>query len=239
MSGNREFETCQKVILNSFISRIRELVQHNGPSPSEYSNLDQLMFDIGAAKTRGEITGEDIKELQKAFGDSMTTSKTLQGLVCVKPHGYAGDYEIIDKIYQHHISADPSFAQWDHYFQEQEAPISVRNRKEYFKRWLSKKSRPQRVLSLVGGPCRDILEYLMANPGSDGCFDAVEYDVNAISYAQELFQTAGAPTGRVNFIHANIFKFQPTGQYDVIWCSGMFDYLNEGAFVMVLKKIIG
>lgn len=238
MNKSKSANLVSKPILNDILPLINELTKTNGPDPAQYQKMTQLMGEIGTQRKKGEIGQNEIHILQKAFGEAMTTNHTLQGLVCVKPHGYAGDYEIIDKIYTNHLNPHEKFIKWDKYFQSRSAPKAVRNRKEFFKNWLAQKKRPLSVLSLVGGPCRDLLEFLEDNPDADIQIDTVEYDPNAITYAKKLFEEAGVSMEKISFINATIFKYTPTKRYDAIWSSGMFDYLNNEAFVMALKKLV-
>lgn len=37
-------------------------------------------------------------------------------------------------------------------------------------------------------------------------------------------------------VNRNALRFAPNSQYDLIWCAGLFDYLNDKAAVYLLKK---
>ena len=41
---------------------------------------------------------------------------TIQGFVYNKPHGYAGDFEVIDRIYNYHIAEPKHLSKWDTFF---------------------------------------------------------------------------------------------------------------------------
>jgi SAM-dependent methyltransferase len=163
---------------------------------------------------------------------------TLQGFVCARPHGYAGDFEIIDRIYQKHISADPRFAPWDAYFQSRSASQAVRNRKTYFHELLklhSSRCRPLRVLKLASGPGRSMFEWLTVHPDADVSFHCVELDPKAIAFARNLNQ---AFLNRITFQQQNVIRFRPPQQYDLIWAAGLFDYFDDRVFQMVLSSLI-
>ena len=49
--------------------------------------------------------------------------ETMQGHAYLKPHGYAGDFELIDKIYTYWKSDDPNLIRWDDYFHSQESSL--------------------------------------------------------------------------------------------------------------------
>ena len=92
--------------MNDYINYIKKLLQKGGPDPSEYDTFNRCI-DVVASQVRvGKISKEEIKVIQTAFGKTFCT-ETMQGFAYVKPHGYAGDFEIIHRIYQEWLSPDP------------------------------------------------------------------------------------------------------------------------------------
>ena len=211
-------------------------VKNDGPDESEYKDVDELMTRICSLRRSGILGEEDTILLQQRFGDAMASTKTLQGQVCIKPYGYPGDFDIIDKIYTYHITSIADLKKWDHYFQNQAAPKAVRNRKEYFKS-IARQFEGLDVLSVVGGPCRDVIEYLEENPDSETRFDCLEFDSNAIGYAKQLIDERNLPNANIHFINKNIFKFLPSKKYHLIWAAGLFDYLDNNSFLLCAKKL--
>ena len=166
------------------------------------------------------------------------TDSTLQGRSRIKPYGYAGDFNIIDKIYTNYISDDSYCAQWDKYFHEQKAPNAVRNRKKYFIDLLNSNidiKSTSSILNLASGPGRDMLEYLDISNNKNVHFDCVELDNNAIDYAGNLLSNY---KDQVNFTNKNIFRFTPDRKYDIIWSAGLFDYFDDKTFVRILGILI-
>ena len=189
-------------------------------------------------RTEGFLKNEDVIEFQKRFGEAMLTSKTLQGFCCVKPHGYSGDFEIIDKIYTNSITEDSKFSKWDYFFHTLAACKAVRNRKDYFKQLLKTKANDINILNLASGPCRDMIEYLEENPKSEISFDCVELDTNAIEYGKNLLNKSTIKQTKINFINKNIFKFDTSKEYDLIWSAGLFDYFEDKVFIRLLKRFL-
>src|SRR5256885_110961 len=133
---------------------IEQLVAKAGPEPGNYSQLDAWLSRVHHEFATGLISQPELRELRKAFGDALSPA-TLQGFGLHKPHGYAGDFEMIDRIYSEHISPEPRFAAWDRYFHQQAAAKAVRNRKSYFHHVLdchSARCQPLRVLNIASGP---------------------------------------------------------------------------------------
>src|SRR3989338_2367471 len=82
-----------------------------------------------------------------------------------KPFGYAGDFKIIDDIYQNNPDTCGFVRLFDNYGMMSAISVAVRNRKEDFKRIIadfvkSRKGGPLRIMDLACGPCRQIRELL-------------------------------------------------------------------------------
>lgn len=214
---------------------IHSLVAKDGPDLEDYQALNLWYDGIGAKRESKEYTEEDIDYLRAQFGDTYLTGKALQGFVYTKPHGYRGDFEIIDMIYQKFVSSNKQFSKWDTWFHSLAATKAVRNRKGYFKRIMQEKeeSKPLEVLNLASGPCRDLFEFFNTHPNADITFDCVEIDNNAIQFAEDLL---GPNLKKVNFLNKNIFRFSPSKTYDLIWSAGLFDYFDDKTFVRILQR---
>jgi len=224
--------------LREAIGYIEYLLHKNGPDPEDYQELDNWYKNIHLLKKKQIIGDKELNELRKHFKEAYSTTETLQGFVYNQPHGYKGDFEIIDKIYQYHISE--KLEKWDNFFQLGSAPKAVRNRKDYFKQLLNEKvttqSRHYEILNLASGPCRDILEYFEENINSSKVyFDCVEIDENAVKYANQLL---ASHLKNIHFYNANIFKFIPEKKYPLIWSAGLFDYFNDKTFIRILKRFL-
>ncbi len=217
---------------------IKEVINKNGPAPVDYPMLDEFYQNLWLKLKTSELAAEDIVEWRDSFGEVFNSAKTLFGFVNTQPHGYPGDFEIIDKIYKGHISKDADFVKWDNYFQSLSACKAVRNRKQYFKNLLQSKSdrlQGLEVLNLASGPCRDLLEFFQGHNPRNHQIDCVELDENAIKYATNLL---GEYASSVRFIHQNVFKFMPSKTYDLIWSAGLFDYFDDRIFVRMLSRFL-
>ena len=211
---------------------IKKIIKKNGPEPEEYDDFRKWHDGLSELN----FLNHEIDSFRNNFEDALLSSKTLQGFVNVKPHGYHGDFEIIDKIYTNHISKSKEYEKWDKFYQACKAPEAVRNRKTYFKNLLKSKSdKPLNVLNLASGPCRDILEFFEENPNTDVCFDCIELDKNAIEYASGLL---GKHLNKVNFINKNVFRFETEDTYDLVWSAGLFDYFDDKTFVRILSRFL-
>ncbi len=217
-----------------------KMVAKGGPEPSEYKMFADWIGKIGDEIRMGKITAEDIQVLRESFGDVLSIL-TVQGFILAKPHGYPGDYEIIEKIYLKHVSNNPKFRKWDKHVQDQEAAVAVRNRKQYviqlFENLVQfeKEKKSIGVLNIASGPCRDLLEFFERDEDGRIKFDNVEFDPLAISYAKNL---CNKYKDRISFLETNAFDFSSNKKYRLIWSAGLFDYLNDQKFIFLLKRIL-
>jgi extracellular factor (EF) 3-hydroxypalmitic acid methyl ester biosynthesis protein len=211
-------------------------VERGGPEPSEYIELNDYYSSINSMLKEGKISRAQIRELWVAGGEAFSED-TMQGFVCKKPHGYHGDYEIIDRIYMEWISPKKHLENWDKFFHWQAAPKAVRNRKKYFKNILSEIDQSQviepAVLNVGSGPCRDIYEYKCKHPLSKIHFDCLDMDSKAIEYSKQLLNGSN-----ITFFCENAFRFRSEKQYDLIWSAGLFDYLDNEKFVFLLRSLM-
>lgn len=88
------------------------------------------------------------------------------GVICRharrKPFGYAGDFRLIDGIYENRTCCEGRGELWDRFFLRQSAAQAVRNRKAYILEALSELDGNGKAgaLSLASGPCREIYDFL-------------------------------------------------------------------------------
>ena len=217
------------------INVLNDYILRGGPVEAEWKSFDNYIDLMALQVTNKEIDDDDLRGFRK-YLLSIFDSRCLQGFILCKPYGYAGDFEIIDKIHTNYISNIPAYINWDKYFQNSSAPKAVRNRKEYLKRIV----RPYlgdslHMLNVGSGPCRDIFELLEERHTGDIEIHCVDMDIQAIHYAKNLTRDYEE---KVKFFQTNIFRFESKSQYNIIWSAGLFDYLDDKAFVFLLKRFV-
>ncbi|MEM8487169.1 MAG: class I SAM-dependent methyltransferase [Bacteroidota bacterium] len=185
------------------------------------------------------LSEDDKKEIHNVFGDALST-KTLQGISLVKPRGYAGDFEVIDRVYQRSLTTDPELINWDNFLLNTHAAKAVRNRKTYFLNLLSTlikrgaSAESVAVLNIASGPARDVFEYLSFATDERVRFTCVEYDKTAIQYAKALcYEHIDA----IEFVQANAFRYSTEKKFPLVWSAGLFDYFDDRRFKFLLKRL--
>jgi len=207
-----------------FLDRI---VKNGGPEPSEYQEFTAIV---------NNLDDSELEYFREAIKDSLNEN-TLIGHGFVKPFGYPGDYTIIHNIYKKHVNPDAKYSNWDRFFQDQAGAHAVRNRKDYFLKRCAEVEKQEgeakRVLILGSGPATDVNEYLQNNPDSKIKFDLIDFDQNAIDFAQK--QNRGL-NGSIEYFKINVLRFKPYQWYDLIWSAGLFDYFKDKHFVYMINK---
>lgn len=218
---------------SEFISRFSK---KGGPDPTDYPMLNTLLQQFSGGNIHKIFSADQLRSIRSAFGEALSP-ETIQGWAYHKPLGYAGDYQIIEKIYNHYTSSNPSLTKWDQFFHTQKAPKAVRNRLSFFldQLWKTKMetSSTSHILNLASGPGRDMYEALKVLGTSKLEIDCVDQDANAINYAKDLCRDFLA---HIQFTHKNVFRFSPNKTYHLIWSAGLFDYFNDNIFKRTLKR---
>jgi len=169
-----------------------------------------------------------------------------------KPYGYAGDFRIIDDIYQNNPQTSGFVRLFDNYMMMSAISVAVRNRKDDFKKLLKDviSRRPGcklKVMNLASGPCRELKELLSSDPAlyRNIAFDCYDHDDEAINYAKKLlFGHSNVTFIKENALRIAFRKNIPQliyKKYDLIYSTGLFDYFNERvgiALVANLRKIL-
>jgi len=217
---------------------LEELLAKGGPEESDYLRLDAWFRTLDEWIERGFYVSKDLHTIWEAWPHLFLTTNTLQGFVITRPHGYAGDFELIDRMYTWWKSPDPALARWDAYAHARPACQSVRNRKRFFidtMLALYAARGPLRILDVGSGPGRDVRE-LLEKEGEGIRVDCLDQDARALAHARGVIGPLGL--NRVQFIHANALRFAASESYDVVWSAGLFDYLSDRLFVRLLTRLL-
>lgn len=218
---------------------LRELVARGGPDPDEYAAVAAAFDGIIAAVDSGIYGDDAVEAIAASLGDAFTLD-TTQGFVFRRPYGYAGDFEVIDRIYTRFRSPVPHLAKWDDFSHSRRSNRAVRNRKDYFIRMLAQCTTALtdgssfRVLNVGSGPARDVKEFFDCYPDSRVVIDCLDQERRAVAYARTI---CADYLDRVSFVTANVFRYQPSHAYSLVWSAGLFDYLDDRAFQFLLKRL--
>jgi len=219
---------------NEIRAALCDFARRGGPAPDEYTSLQCLMDRIAVSRANGTISDAMNDSLWDSIGEA-GSPQTLMGFIYRKPHGYHGDFEIIDKFYRNWVNPQPHLARWDSWIQSLDATQAVRNRKAFFTNLvcsLDSSAAPQ-ILIVGSGPCRDLREAFEMDPHAFSA-TCVDTDPRANAYARELLNGYG---DRVAFVEKNALRINFNEEFDVAWSAGLFDYLDDRLFVVALRRM--
>ncbi len=210
----------------------------------EIMNFEKECVDDGKEEKIFKLKKLFVNKMRKYFLHGDFINWSLQ-----KPYGYAGDFKIIDDIYQNNPTTIGFDRLFDNYFQMSAISVAVRNRKEDFKRIISgfvskHKSSEMRIMDIASGPCRDIKELLFNSENglfrnvSFDCFDA---DSRSIKHAKGLLENSK----QVNFTEINVLRIalkkeierEFAHHYDIIFSTGLFDYLDARISTRLISNL--
>src|SRR3989338_1471995 len=210
-------------------------------------DFEKINLDGGREDKVYKLKQLFVKKFKKLFARGIYCNWSIH-----KPFGYAGDFKIIDDIYQNNPTAIGFDRLFDNYFQMSAISVAVRNRKEDFKRLITEfikgeGGRPLRIMDLACGPCREIKEIIVSDNTlyENVIFDCYDNELKAIEFAKALL--GNQPN--VNFFQMNAARIALNKdvnsiidkKYDFIYSTGLFDYLGERISISLaqnLKKLL-
>jgi len=259
--GLGAIETSLRNKIKLYKKRSQEVEKYLTKHPDEWgkfqhefnSEVNGIFRDIMAYEkvnlNKGNV--EKVYKLKKLFINKIRklfTRKDYSEWSIKKPLGYAGDYKIIDDIYQNTPQTIGFNRLFDNYYQTSSIAVGVRNRKEDFKKIINNfvkknKKKRNRILNLACGPCRDILELLSYDmiDVKNIEFDCIDNDEHALEYAKTLLKAYT----NINFIRENILRLAAVKnittkikhKYDIIYSTGLFDYLPDKIAMKLIENM--
>ena len=205
------------------------------------------MAALGAMGLVGEGNRLPSSELWNVAGHLLERS-WLQNRARMKPRGYAGDHEMLARIYAGIVCDDPIGRPLDRYFQEQAAPRAVRNRMRMMAEWVTEAIRagdgPVKV-AIVGSAlaveARDALVQLSPAERGRAALTLLDLDPAAIEFARNQLEPLLSSQQLVASAE-NLFRLPDRPKMaallagaDLLFCPGLFDYLDDAAAAAMLE----
>ena len=168
-----------------------------------------------------------------------------------KPHGYAGDYQMVEWMYD--LENDPCADPFqpaivnclDELFKTVHSVVSVWERRRWFasllRREHDRRAGVLRILDVAAGGARYVRDFLEGLPGTSGVsVTLVDQDAAAVSYCHG--RALAAWRDQTAFLCAPIRSLPQllAGQsFDVVLSAGLFDYLDDEAARALLECLAG
>jgi extracellular factor (EF) 3-hydroxypalmitic acid methyl ester biosynthesis protein len=194
---------------------------------------------------------EDLRASHRSFGrrqmHPLLMCAPFAHRCYTKPLGYAGDYEMMNMIIRNGFEGSSLFAKLvNAYLLDQGPPRAVRNRVGFLKeRIIAETSRVARlgqmacVYNLACGPAREVEEFLIEHALSDQTqFRLVDFNDETLRYTSSRLEEARRAHHRRSpltlekksvqqLLKSNSRPTSAKPEYDLIYCSGLYDYLSD------------
>ena len=210
--------------------------------------LSNCLSRLAETRLWGEANRVPSGELWRVAG-SLLEAGMLQHRARFKPRGYAGDFEMLARICQHYRCDHPLGRAFDEFFQGQAAPQAVRARTEQtaaalVAECLAHDGPRYHAVSVGSGPGLDVREALAMLPEGRRSVVRVtllDLDPDALDFARRQLEPF-LPDGALACIRTNLFRLPQAPDAavapeaaDLLVCSGLFDYLEDGPAASMLE----
>lgn len=178
----------------------------------------------------------------------------LQNHARTKPRGYAGDHEMLARIFDNRLCDDSLGRLFDRYFQAQAAPQAVRNRMRMMAKWIGELARQNAAIGSVkiamvgsafGLELREALLGTDENTRQRVQATLLDLDPAALEFARQELAPLLTPD-QLSLSNTNLFRLperpkvaaQLVGTH-LLLCPGLFDYLDDEAAAKMLRCLAG
>jgi len=216
-----------------------------------FSEMDAAVRDVAA---------DDVPAL-RAFAQRMLDDRMLRAPLLYrarrKPLGYPGDFECMNYMYSKPFQGESLFAKALHLASCMSTPArAVRARKDLIKERIrqvvaeGRGDRPVRIASIAAGPAQEVFEFISELKELSVPVEFVLFDQDklALSFSQRriaaLVEAHWRGAVRVVFLHDSIKRllhdptmFGDLGPFDLIFSTGLFDYLRFSTAVTLCRNL--
>lgn len=224
------------------------------PSAELKEEVASRFWDLVRAIDRLDGVGEDMSLLRSQCRDILGTwlfRCRFFNRSYHKPHGYAGDFRMIEWMYD--LEGDPCADPTqpgivnclDHVFATLPCVHSVWERRH----WLAQLLRAEyrrcggrlRVLDVACGGARYIADFLSSLPDASGVeLTLVDQDPAALEYCRTVSLSHWEPQLMARCLPIHRLAVTPSGgPFDMVISAGLFDYLDTAAGAGLLTHLVG
>ncbi len=167
-----------------------------------------------------------------------------------KPKGYAGDFLMMEHIYQNIAMGDGKIGRlFDSWGLQRPGSVAIRERRVLIKNQLKilskqrlEKNNRFEVMNLACGPCRELFDFLQECEYTEK-IDAlcVDIDTEALQFSNQHVNNFSHKAS-VRYMTENLIKWglgkvsHDIGTKDMIYSAGLFDYLEPRLFCRLVDR---
>ncbi len=210
-----------------------------------FNDLETFYPYLEKAKMNNEVWGFLFKETFPYFMRSSLAERAY-----FKPNGYAGDFKMIEMMYQNKPSGDgPVGKLVDEWLLNRPPCCAVRGRRLFLKNMLLEKSDhilrskdKVKIMNLACGPSRELFDFIKEFKHDDKVMaTCLDIDPQALKYTDQLSRSF-SHNSQIRVMEDNLIKWamgtstQKIEKQDIIYSGGLFDYLDDTLFLMLANK---
>jgi extracellular factor (EF) 3-hydroxypalmitic acid methyl ester biosynthesis protein len=210
-----------------------------------FDDLEGFNKTLKGSDYKDEVWGYLFKETFPYFMRSSLTERAY-----FKPNGYAGDFKMIEMMYQNQPAGDGKIGKLvDSWLLNRPPCRAVRGRRKFLARQLDTlstrvltKREQVNIMNLACGPSRELFDFIKNFPDNHKIHAlCLDIDPQALQYTDQMSKTFdhGAT---ISFLKDNLIKWalgtstQHIDHQDIIYSGGLFDYLDDDLFLMLANR---
>lgn len=210
-----------------------------------FGDLEVFNKTLENSDYKDEVWGYLFKETFPYFMRSSLTERAY-----FKPNGYAGDFEMIEMMYQNQPSGDGKIGKLvDSWLLNRPPCNAVRGRRKFLAQQLDTlsaqvlKGREQvNIMNLACGPSRELFDFIRGFSDNHKVHAlCLDIDPQALQYTDKMSKTF-EHNAKISFLKDNLIKWalgtssQHIDNQDIIYSGGLFDYLDDDLFLMLANR---
>ncbi|HUL51106.1 MAG TPA: class I SAM-dependent methyltransferase family protein [Candidatus Nitrosotalea sp.] len=194
---------------------------------------------------------DDLQPAHRAFGQRQLHPHLLCApfihRTYTKPLGYAGDYEMMNMIARNGFEGNSLYAKLTNaYLLDQVGPQAVRNRVKFLRgiiqdetSRIARLGRTASIYSIACGPAKEVEDFIVESPLAERAqFRLLDFNEETLLYTGNRMDEIRREYHRrtsvkliknsvQNLLRGNNKPAAEAATYDLIYCSGLYDYLND------------
>lgn len=216
--------------------------------------LEALNQSVAVCKAYEQLIGDDkafLKQVQEYFRtetDPWMRLSWIGNRARSKPSGFAGDFEMLIKLYDQATPATGLGGYLDLCILDLQLARAVRSRlsaaREYLLNEIDRRGTSVRILDIASGPCREYLNWPTLPIENPIEVVAMDNDPVAIDYVKTNVASKLDGGTKLNVVRYNALRtrnakatIEHFGRFDIIYSVGLFDYLTDDHLIGVFTGL--
>ncbi len=206
--------------------------------------LEAFHKSVAICKDYEQEIGDDkafltqVQEYFRTETDPWMRQSWIGNRARAKPSGFAGDFEMLIKLYEETTPATGLGGYLDLCILDLPLARAVRSRlaaaRSYLLKEIDRRGTSVRILDIASGPCREYIDWPCLQSDKPIEVVALDNDPIAIEYVQKNIAAKLDGATKLNVVRYNALRTRNAkatverfGRFDIIYSVGLFDYLTD------------